>query len=333
MAETPPSRDLHDNAEAIDLRDDHGRRAEAPQEIPPKGWKDVAVRVKDESKRDNVTLVAAGMGFYGLLALAPGLAAVVSLYGLVADPEDVQRHLASVSEAMPAEARTLLDTQLREVVSANGSSKGIGVVLGIALALWSTSAAMKHLLEALSSMYDEDEGRGFVKLRLRALALTAGAIAFVFVAIGLLAVVPAWVESSASTLATAVSIVRWPLLVVLMMVALSILYRLGPDRDQPRWRWVSWGAAIGTVIWIVASLGFSFYASNFGNYSKTYGSMAVVVVTMLWLWITALCILLGAEINAELERQTHKDSTRGPEQPKGERAAYAADTVGAAAPD
>jgi membrane protein len=333
MAETPPSRDLHDNTEGLDLRDDHGRRADAPQEIPPKGWKDVAVRVKDESKRDNVTLVAAGMGFYGLLALAPGLAAVVSLYGLVADPEDVQRHLASISEAMPAEARTLLDTQLREVVSATGSSKGIGVALGIALALWSTSAAMKHLIEALSSMYDEDEGRGFVKLRLRALALTAGAIAFVFVAIGLLAIVPAWVEGSASALATAVAIARWPLLVALMMVALSILYRLAPDRDQPRWRWVSWGAAIGTLIWIVASLGFSFYTSNFGNYSKTYGSMAVVVVTMLWLWITALSILLGAEINAELERQTHKDSTRGPAQPKGERAAYAADTVGAAAPD
>jgi membrane protein len=333
MAETPPSRDMHENEEGIDLRADHGRRADAPHEIPPKGWKDVAVRVKDEAKRDNVTLVAAGMAFFGLLALAPALAALVALYGLAASPEDVQRHLDSLSSAMPAEAKTLLDTQLREVVSASGSSKGIGVALGIALALWSTSAAMKHLIEALSSMYDEDERRGFVKLRLRALALTVGAMAFVLVTIGFLAVVPAWVESSASALATAVSIARWPLLIVLMMVALSILYRLAPDRDQPRWRWVSWGAAIGTVIWIVASLGFSLYASNFGNYSKTYGSMAAVIVTMLWLWITALCILLGAEINAELERQTHKDSTRGPAQPKGERDAYAADTVGAAAPE
>ena len=118
-----------------------------------------------------------------------------------------------------------------------------------------------------------------------------------------------------------------------MMAALSILYRLAPDRDQPRWRWVSWGAAIATIIWIVASLGFSLYTSTFANYSKTYGSMAAVVITMLWLWITALCILLGAEINAELERQTHKDSTRGPARPKGVRDAYAADTVGAAAPN
>ena len=333
MPPTTPSRELHDN-KGDDIRVDHGRLADAPHEIPAKGWKDVAVRVKDEAKRDNLTLVAAGMGFYGLLALAPALAAVVSLYGLVADPQDVQRHLDSLTGMVPAEAKALLDTQLRELVSASGSSKGIGVVLGILLALWSTSAAMKHLIEALSSMYDEDESRGFVKLRLRALALTVGAIVFVFVAIALLAVVPAWVESSAaSSLATAVSILRWPLLVALMMAALSVLYRVAPDRDRPRWRWVSWGAAIGTLIWIIASLGFSIYASNFGNYSKTYGSMAAVVVTMLWLWITALCILAGAEINAELERQTHKDSTSGRPEPRGKRRAYAADTVGAAAPD
>jgi membrane protein len=235
---------------------------------------------------------------------------------------------------MPPEAKELLQSQLTGVVSASGSSKGIGVVVGLALALWSTSAAMKHLIEALSSMYDEDEERGFVKLRLQALLLTVGAIAFLFLTMGLLAIVPAWAEGSGnSTLSSVLNIARWPLLVVLMMAALSVLYRLAPDRDQPRWRWVSWGAGIGTLLWIAASLGFSFYTSNFGNYSKTYGSMAAIVVMMLWLWITALCILLGAEINAELERQTHKDSTRGRPQPKGERRAYAADTVGVAAPE
>jgi membrane protein len=323
---------MNDNDEG-DRRDSHGRRAEAPGEIPPRGWKDIAVRVKDEAKRDNLTLVAAGMAFYGLLATAPALAAVVALYGLVSTPEDVQRHMDSVSTALPAEARQLLDEQLRQVVSASGSAKGISLVLGVALALWSTSAAMKHLMEALSSMYDEEEERGFVMLRLEALLLTVGAIAFVLLALGLLALVPTVAETvGQDTLSTAVEIARWPALLVLMMVALSVLYRLGPDRDQPKWRWVSWGAVIGTVIWIVASLGFSLYTSTFGNYSKTYGSMAVVIVTMLWLWLTALSILLGAEINAELERQTHRDSTRGPEAPKGRRRAYAADTVGAPAP-
>jgi membrane protein len=331
MAEMTQGRDLHEN-QPDDDRDSHGRQADAPHEIPPRGWMDVAKRVKDEAKRDNLSLVSAGMAFYALLALAPGLAAVVSLYGLVSTPEDVQRQVASLSTAVPAEARQLLDDQLTQVVSASGSAKGIGVVLGIALALWSASAAMKHLLEALSSMYDEDEERGFVKLRARALLLTIGAVVFLAVVFGLLALVPALADD-AGPLGTFLAIVRWPVLVVLMMGVLSLLYRLGPDRDQPRWRWVSWGAVLGTVLWVVASLAFSLYASSFGNYSKTYGSMAAVVVTMLWLWLSSLCILLGAEINAELERQTHRDSTRGPSQPEGHRKAYAADTVGAPASD
>jgi membrane protein len=334
MVDTPPDRDCRDGdgPADIDLRHERGRRATAPQEIPPRGWKDMVLRVKDEARRDNLVLVGAGMAFFGLLALAPGLAAVVSIYGLVASPDDVARHLDSVSGALPAEAADLLDSQLQEVVAASGSSKGIGVLVGIALALWSTSAAMKQLLQALSSMYDEDEDRGFVALRARALALTAGAIVFLVATMVLLAVVPAWAQASDNgVLTTAASVARWPVLIALMMVALSVLYRFGPDRERPRWRWVSWGAAIATVVWVVASVGFSIYAGNIGNYAQTYGSMAVVVVTMVWLWITGMCILLGAEINAELERQTLRDSTTGPEQPRGQRDAYAADTVGAGA--
>jgi membrane protein len=317
-------------AENLDLRDDHGNRAEAPQEIPPKGWLDVGKRVKDEARKDNVTLVAAGVAFFGLLAIAPGLAALVSIYGLVSSPADVQRQMESMATAMPPEARTLLTDQLNQVVTTSGSAKGLGVVVGIALALWSASAAMKNLLVALSAMYDEDETRGFVTLRVRALGLTVAGLAFVLVAMGLLALAPAWADSVGNdALSTAISIVRWPLLIVVMMAALAALYRLGPDRDQPRWRWVSWGAVIGTAVWIVASLLFSVYTSNFGNYSKTYGSMAVVVVTMLWLWITSLCVLIGAEVNAELERQTERDSTRGAARPRGQRGAEVADEVAA----
>jgi membrane protein len=317
-------------AENIDLRDDHGNRADAPQEIPPKGWLEVGKRVKDEAKKDNITLVAAGVAFYGLLAIAPGLAALVSIYGLVASPQDVQRQMESLSTAMPAEARTLLTDQLNQVVSSSGSAKGLGVALGIALALWSASAAMKNLIVALSAMYDEDETRGFVKLRTRALGLTIGALAFILLAMALLAVVPAAADSTGNnTLSTIVGIARWPLLVALMMGALSALYRLAPDRDEPRWRWVTWGAVLGTIIWIAASVAFSIYTSNFGNYSKTYGSMAVVVVTMLWLWITSLCVLIGAEVNGELERQTEHDTTRGEAQPRGQRGAEVADQVAA----
>jgi membrane protein len=322
----------------IEVRDDdpaevaRGRQADAPQQIPAKGWKDVAVRVKQEARQDNVTLVAAGIAFYGLLALAPALAATVSIYGLVATPEEIPRQMDRLFTAMPAEAKQLITEQLNQVVSTSGTAKGIGVVLGIAVALWSASAATKNLIVALSAMYDEDEDRGFLKLRLRALALTVGAIAFLLVTVLLLAVAPGWLgDVGGSAMSTVVAVLRWPVLIVLMMAALAVLYRVAPNRDEPRWRWTSWGAALATVVWIVASLGFSFYSSNFGNYSKTYGSMAVVVVTMLWLWITALCVLLGAEVNAELERQTAKDSTKGAERPRGQRDAVAADTVGAPA--
>jgi membrane protein len=317
-------------ASDIDLRDDHGNRADAPQDIPPRGWLDVAKRVKDEAKKDNITLVAAGVAFYGLLAIAPGLAALVSIYGLIASPQDVARQMESLSTAMPPEARTLLTDQLNQVVSTSGSAKGLGVAIGIALALWSASAAMKNLIVALSAMYDEDETRGFVKLRAQAIGLTIGALLFVLLAMGLLAIAPAAADSTGNdTLTTAVSIARWPLLIALMMAALSALYRLAPDRDEPRWRWATWGAVLGTVVWIAASLGFSLYTSNFGNYSKTYGSMAVVVVTMLWLWITSLCVLIGAEVNGELERQTTHDTTRGQAQPRGQRGAEVADQVAA----
>jgi membrane protein len=271
--------------------------------------RDVALRIKDEIRRDNLSLVSAGVAFYGLLALAPGLAAVVSIYGLVSTPADVRRQVGTLSAAVPAEARHVVDELLTQAVTANSSTKGIGVVVGLVLALWSASAAMRHLIEALSAMYDKDERRGYVTLRLRALLLTAGAVVFLLVVLGLLAVVPVMADR-VDAVATAATILRWPLLVALMMAALSVLYRWAPARHEPRWRWFSWGATIGTVLWLAGSVAFSFYAGNFGNYTKIYGSMAAVVVTMVWLWITSFCVLLGAEINAELEhRAPARDAT------------------------
>jgi membrane protein len=272
---------------------------------PPDGdiqrWTGLALRVKDDYQRDDLSLVSGGMAFYGLLALAPGLAALVSVYGLFSTPADVQRQVASLSKAVPAEVRQLLDEQLTQVVSASGSTKGIGVLLGLVVALVSSSAAMRHLLRALARMGGGEDSRGFVALRLRAVLLTLAAIVFLVLVLVLLAVVPA-VTDRAGASGTALSILRWPALVMLMMGALSVLYRLGPDRHEARGRWVTWGSAIATGLWLVASVAYSIYASSFGNYAKTYGSMAAVVVTLVWLWITSLCILLGAEINRELER-------------------------------
>lgn len=309
-----------------------GRQADAPQQIPGKGWKDVAVRVKDEARDDNITLIAAGIAFFSLLSLVPAMVAAISLYGLVSSPEDVARNLNDMTTTMPQEARTLVTDQLQQVVSSSKSGLSVGLVIGLLIALWGASTAMQQMIVALSTIYDEKDSRGYVKLRARALTLTVLGIVFLGVSLLLVTGAPSLIESTGNDAARlAVSILRWPVLLVLMVGALSALYRYAPDRHQPKWRWVSWGSVAAAVLWIAASMAFSFYASHFGSYNKTYGSMAAVVVLMLWLFITSLCVLVGAELNAELEHQTEKDSTRGEAEPRGRRNAFVADTVGKAA--
>ena len=309
--------------------DPRGRRADAPQEIPARGWLEVAKRVKEESRKDNLTLVSAGVAFYALLSLFPALAAMISIYGLVSDPADVTSQLNDLSSTMPAEARQILEDQLTAVASTGRTSLGFGVALGIVVALWGASSAMNQLLVGLTLVYDEEETRGPVKLRGMAIALTLGALVFLAVVVGLIAVLPAWLSNSplGDAAATAVNVGRWPVLLVLMLAALALLYQVGPDRARPKYRWVSWGAVIATVLWLAVSIAFSFYASRFGSYNETYGTMGAVIVLMLWLLITSLCVLVGAEINAELEHQTAEDTTQGPRQPIGTRGAYVADTV------
>ena len=312
-----------------DEGDSRGRGADAPHEIPARGWLEVAKRVKEESRKDNLTLVAAGIAFYALLSLFPALAAMISIYGLVSDPADVTAQISDLTSTMPAEARQILEDQLTAVASTGRTSLGVGVAIGIAVALWGASSAMNQLLVGLSLVYDEEESRGPVKLRGMAIGLTLGAIVFLAAVVGLIAVLPAWLSSSplGDAAETAVSIGRWPVLLVLMLAALAFLYQVGPDRDRPTFRWVSWGAVIATVLWLGASGAFSLYVSRFGSYNETYGTMGAVIVLMLWLLITALCVLIGAEINAELEHQTATDTTKGPRQPIGTRGAYVADTV------
>lgn len=295
-----------------------GRRASAPQKISGKGWVEVLKRTKDESKQDNLPLLAAGVAFFALLSLVPALAAVVSVYGLVADPADVDRQVGEALAAAPAEVRDLVAQQLESVTSQSGGGLGLTVVVSVLLALWSASSGMKHLMTAVNVAYDEDETRGFVTLRLRALLLTVGAIGFAVVAIGLLTVAPGGIV---------VDVLRFPLLGIGLMIGLAILYRYAPDRDEPRWAWTAPGTIVATVGWLVGSLLFSLYTSTMGSYAETYGALGAVVVLMLWLMLTAAVIVMGAEINAEAERQTVRDSTEGQERPMGARGAFAADTV------
>ncbi len=310
---------------------DRGRAADKPQDIPAKGWKDIAVRVKESLRDDQVPLLAAGVAFFTLLALAPALAAVVSLYGLVTSPADASRQISDFTTALPAEARSLIGNQLKAVAGGNSGGLGLALVVSILLSLWAASGGMKQLIEAVNVAYDETETRKFLRLRGLALLFTVGMIVVFVATLGLLAILPAVVDSSAGQVIA--NIVRWPLLAVLMAAALAVLYRYAPDRDEPKLRWVSWGAGIATVLWVIGSVLFAVYVSNFGKYNETYGSLGAVVVLLLWLYLSAFIVLLGAEINAEMELQTARDTTKGAEQPMGTRDAYAADSVGPSTED
>lgn len=309
----------------------HGRHSDSPTEIPARGWKDVVSRVKTEAQQDNVPLLSAGVAFYSLLALVPGLAAMISIYGLVADPAKVQQQVVDALSAAPKEVRDLVSSQLSSIASSSGGSTLIAVIVGIVLALWTASAGIGHLMQAINVAYDEAETRGFVRRRAIALAFTLSAIILLLGSFVLIAVLPAWLANTGLGLGAriAAGLLRWVLLFAVMIAALAVLYRYAPDRDAPKWRWASAGAAIAAFVWLIGSIGFSIYTANFAKYNKTYGSLGAVVVLMLWLYVTALAVILGAEINAELERQTVVDSTEGADKPLGSRNAYAADTVGA----
>jgi membrane protein len=304
-----------------------GRQADAPQEIPPKGWLAIAKRTAKEVKQDQVPLLAAGVAFYTLLALFPAVIAGVSIYGLVADPETVRDQIDRLAERLSPETATILSQQIRQVTSGAGGALGVATVIGILTALWSASSGMKALITGVNLAYDESEGRKFVKLRGLAIVLTLGAMVLMGVALTLIVGFPALADSWPTALRWTVGILRWVLLAALLIAALAVLYRYAPDRDEPKWTWVSWGSGIATLLWILASIGFSIYANSFGNYNKTYGALAGVIILMFWLYLTAVIVLVGAELNTEMELQTAKDTTAGPTKPMGERDAHAADHV------
>ena len=256
------------------------------------------------ARRHQLSLIGAGVAFFGLLSLAPGLAVVVSVYGLVADPADVSRQLDRLTSRMPEAAHQLVADQVQQVVRTSRGHLGLALVIALVVALWSGSSAIKQMLVALSAVYDVAETRTFLRLRAMAAALLLAATAFVVAAVLALTVVPRWVGQRWGTPArSVVAVARWPLLALVLLVALAVIYQIGPDRPRPAWRWWSWGAGAATVLWLVASAAFSTWATHFGSYNKTYGALAAVVVLMLWLYLSVLCVLVGGELNAELEHR------------------------------
>jgi membrane protein len=311
-----------------------GREAERPSEIPPRGWLAILKRVKAEVKEDNVPLLAAGVAFYAMLAIFPAIIAVVTVYGMVADPNQIESQVAEFAKGLPEGAAQLLTGQLENAAGAADQALSIGLALSLLGVLWSASGGVQGLVKGLNLVYDERETRGFLKLRALSLLLTLGAIVVAVVALALITVFPAVVESLelGRVGELAASIGRWVILAVVVLVALAVLYRYGPDRANPRWRWVSWGALVALLLWLLGSVGFSYYVDNFGKYNQTYGALAAVIILLLWLFLSAFVVLLGAELDAETERQTARDTTTGPSRPLGERDAEVADTLGQESP-
>jgi membrane protein len=265
-----------------------------------------------------------------LLSLFPAVIAGVSIYGLVADPETVRRQIDRLTQLLSPETANILSQQIHQVTSAAGGALGLATVLGIATALWSASSGMKALITGVNMAYDQTETRKLLKLRGLALLLTLGAMVLMGIALALIVALPAVAGDWPTALRWSAWVLRFVLLAVLLIAGLAVLYRLAPDRDNPRWSWVSWGSALATLLWVAGSLAFSFYVGHFANYNKTYGALAGIVIMMFWLFLTAFVVLLGAELNTEMELQTARDTTTGPEQPLGERDAHAADHVAAA---
>lgn len=258
-------------------------------------WRRQATAIAGAARDANLTLVAAGVAFFAFLSLFPALVALVSIYGLVADPDDVAGQVDRLSSAIPDDARKLVSDQLQQVVASNRAGLSIGVIVGIAIALWGASTAVQQLLIALKAVQGHPSKRGYAVARLRALGVTLAALVFISLTVVLLTVAPSLGDDIAGPAGrTVVSLIRWPLLVTAFAFGLSSLYRRTSTRGTQSTRLVSWGALVATVVWAVASVLFSAYAATFGAYNKTYGSLAAVAILMLWLFLTALCVLVGA---------------------------------------
>ncbi len=307
--------------------DARGRYARSPRHIGLRGWRDILTRVVHRLSEDHVDIVAAGVTFYAFLALVPALIAVVSLYGLISDPFDVHDQVGALSSFLPYEVRQVLLEQLNTIVRRPGSELGAGLVVGLLFALWSASKGIRSLIEALGIAYREPHGYGFIRLYAVSILATAGALVGGTTVLALLVALPVTLAAIGLPPATALvlQLVRWPLLALVTMFSFALLYRLAPRRNRPRWRWVTWGAVVATVLWLAGSALFSALVSRFGSYDVTYGSLGAIVVTLLWLQFSVYAVLIGAELNAETELQTSIDSTVGPPKPMGQRGAYVAD--------
>jgi membrane protein len=309
-----------------------GRRANTPWQIPWRGWQDILLRVYDNITEHRLLAVAAGIVFFSLLAIFPAITALVSSYGLFADVGTISNHLSALSDLMPGGAFKIVQDEVGRIVAKGGGQLTAAFAFGLALAFWSANAGMKSLFDALNVIYEEKEKRSFLWLNVVSFTFTLGAFAVIVLAVNAVVVFPlvlAYLGVNATD-PLLIRFFRWPIMFATIVLGLALLYRYGPSRHNARWRWVSVGSVFAATTWIIVSLGFSFYLARFANYDATYGSLGAVIGLMMWMWLSAIVILAGAELNAEIEHQTARDTTEGRPKPLGSRGATMADTVGAA---
>jgi membrane protein len=309
-----------------------GRHAGSPWQIPWKGWKDIFWRTYKQISEDRLLAVAAGVVFYGLLAVFPAVTAFVSLYGLFASTSAISDHLSIAAGILPEGAVDILREQIGRLAAKSDAKLSFGFIFGLAMALWSANAGMKAIMDALNVVYEEKEKRGFLKLNLVSLAFTLAAIGSLLLAVGAVVVLPIVLAHLGLQNVTDAlfRLARWPLLLVLVIVGLAVLYRFGPSRREPRWQWLTVGSVFAAAAWLLSSALLSWYLASFANYNATYGSLGAGIGMMMWMWVTSIVILFGAELNSEIEHQTARDSTVGGDKPLGARGAVMADTVGKA---
>jgi membrane protein len=312
----------------------HGRRAKSPFAIPWAGWKDIFWRTYQRIDDDRLLATAGGVVFFGLLAIFPAVTALVSSYGLFADPSTISANLHTLAMMLPEGAFQIVEDQVARVVSNGNAALGVTFLFGLVLAIWSANAGVKAIFDALNVAYEEREKRSFIRLNTVSLAFTVGGIAALLVMVGTVVAFPLALNhlGIAPESKLIVALARWPVLFVILLAALAVLYRFAPSRDAPRWQWLSLGAVTAAILWIAGSALLSWYLSEFANYNATYGSLGAAIGLMMWMWMSAIVIMFGAELNSEIERQTLRDTTTGRPKPLGSREAVSADTVGATAP-
>jgi membrane protein len=312
------------------LEPGHGRAARDPFHIPLRGWQDILWRTIREFGADNIPQVAGGVAFFGLLSIFPAMGAFVSLYGLFSNVQMAEQQLSLLSGVLPDAALQMVGEQMLRLASTRHSGLGLAFAISLLASLWSANAGIKALFSGLNIAFEETEKRNFLKLNLVSLSFTLGALMFLSVAFAAMVAVPialAYLGYTPGGFAV-MSVLRWPLLVVVAVAGITLLYRYGPSRRREHWRWVSWGSVFAAVLWLAVSLLFSVYVAHFGSYDRTYGSLGAAVGFMSWLWISSIAILFGAELNSEIEHQTAFDTTVGSPAPMGRRGAHMADTLG-----